>query len=82
MERQQLGRLLKAGTLSHEVEVITASINKAFDPVDFNFKINFDQPAPMNYPLNQLTAYVEYDEAATPEQLSKVEWNEMKFVEF
>ena len=38
----------------------------------------------MNYPINQLTAYVEYDEAAiyglTAEQLKKIAWDEMKFV--
>ena len=34
----------------------------------------------MNYPINQLTAYIEYDQDATTEQLSKIKWNELKFV--
>eukprot|EP00966_Prymnesium_polylepis_P119891 2770373-Prymnesium_polylepis.1 len=80
MERQQLGRFLKSGALRPEVETITSSINEAFELVDFNYSINFDQPAPMNYPINQLTVYIEYDQAASTNQLSMIQWDKLEFV--
>ena len=80
MDRQQLGRFYEAGALQHEVDVITDSINAAFSNVDFNYSINFDQPAPMKHPINQLTAYIEYEQAASQDQLARIEWHKMKFV--
>ena len=82
MDRQQLGRVLNAGSLQNEVACITAHINAAFEDVDFNYNINFDQPTPMNSPINQLTAYIEHDKEASSEQLAKIVLHKLKFVKW